>query len=411
MRNCSGFTLIEMLVAMGMFVVVMLVGTRAFQRVVTLSGQQVKSAATNIDGLAGLELLRYDLEHAGFGLPWRFQSYNGPILFRHAVHNTEIEAGANSTALGFDPGQLNAVVTTNIQAIAGGTATKEVNGTSVTHPSGGPDYLVVRSTMASLTGAARKWTYVNAAKDAMERNVSYLRKWNNSDDFATNDRIVTVRSSYSSVGIPDKILLMNGNEFEVPLTPDLALPAGDSFKPADAFEIVVAYGVRNSASSGLRMPYNRTDYYLSRPASGVPSNCNPGTGILYKTVVSHDTGGFEKPHPIIDCVGDLQVDFEYDPNDDGNTSLLPPSMLSAKNAAEIRDLLKTVRVHILAHEGKKDRQYSYPGDSILVGDRRFPASSGRTLGSAQMEGLFGRDWRQYRWKVYTLVIQPKNLNQ
>ncbi|MBJ6727439.1 prepilin-type N-terminal cleavage/methylation domain-containing protein [Geomesophilobacter sediminis] len=423
MRNNKGFTLIEIVVAMGIFVIVMIMGTYAFQRVLSISGQQMKSAESNIEGVAGLELLRYDVEHAGYGLPWRFQSYSGTIQFRNATRNVELDVAANSTALGFDPTTLNAVSSTNIQAYSAGTATQEVNGAAVVNAAGGPDYLVIRSSMASLDKSARKWTYVNySANPVTQENQSYLRqwtkylaKWSATDDFSANDRIITLSSTFTSDGRPDKILLMNGNEFEVTVASPGVLPAGAAFKPADPSQIVVAYGIRNSSTGVLRMPYNRTDYYVRRPATGMPGYCNPGTGILYKAVVSQDTGGFGTPNPVLDCVADLQVEFDYDANNDGNVAnkdatILTPGSASALYASDIRDHVKTMKIYILTHEGKKDRNYTYPNDTIHVGDPLRP-TSGRTLSTAELASLFGTDWKKYRWKVYTLVTRPKNLNQ
>ena len=77
----------------------------------------------------------------------------------------------------------------------------------------------------------------------------------------------------------------------------------------------------------------------------------------------------------------------------------------------LRQRLKLVQVYILSHEGKKDRSYSYPRDSIQIGDRARQTSSGRTLSAADMTSLFGVDWRNYRWKIYTIVTRPKNLVQ
>jgi len=409
MRNDRGFTLVELIVAMGMFIGIMMIASYAFERIIATSGQQVKSAESNIEGIVGLEMVRYDIEHAGYGLPWGFQNYSGAIKFKNG--SQEVDAGPE-LANGIDSSAFNAVRTRDIQAFTAGTSTKEVNDTGVTNVGGGPDYLVIRSTAASLSKTARKWTYVNYSSS----DKSYLKKWNNpADDFDPYDRIITLRSSFTATGKEDKILLMNnGDSFEVPLPPDLSLPADKYFKPADATQTVAAYGVRESSGSGttmLRMPYNRTDFYVSRPAN-VPQECNPGTGVLYKAMASHNTNvRFDPIYPLLDCVGDMQVEFEYDPFDDGNIAYLPPASLSALSAAEIREHLKNVRVYILAHEGKKDRSYTYPRDSIQVGDRARQTTSGRTLSAADMTSLFGADWRNYRWKIYTIVTRPKNLVQ
>lgn len=411
MRNNRGFTLVELIVAMGMFIVIMMIASNAFEHIIATSGQQVKSAESNIEGIVGLEMVRYEIEHAGYGLPWGFQNYSGAIKFK--IGSQEVNAG-NEMAKGLDSSAFNAVRTRNIQAFTAGTSTKEVNNSSVTNVNGGPDYLVIRSTAAALSKTARKWTYVNYSSS----DKSYLKMWNNpSDDFAPYDRIITLLSSFTATGREDKILLMDGDSFEVTLTANLSLPPGSNFKPADASQTVAAYGVRESESSDfgtpmLRMPYNRTDFYVSRPATNVPQQCNLETGILYKAVASHTTGDLNSVYPLLDCVGDMQVEFEYDPDDDGNISYRQADNFSnVLSATDIRDNLKKVRVYILAHEGKKDRSYTYPGDSIQVGDRARSITSGRTLSAADMTSLFGADWRNYRWKIYTIVTRPKNLVQ
>ncbi|WP_328745423.1 PilW family protein [Geomonas anaerohicana] len=416
-RNDKGFTLVEMVVAMAIFLFVILAANQAFQSVVASSTQQTKSLASNIDGIVGLELLRYDVEHAGYGLPWRFQSYTGAISFRNLGGSANVEAEVANEALakGMDSASLNAVQSANIKAIDAGTCGKEVNGSDATNVGGGPDYLVLRSVLAPLNrgagDASRKWSYLNYSSSGGS-NHSYLRKWNNAEDLGANDRATAILSTFTSSGSEEKVLLMNGLDFEVRVGTNGALPAGDPFKPNDRSEVVVAYGIANSANAGsaLRMPYHRTDYYLFRPAV-MPQTCNPGTGILYKAVVDQATGRFGTQYPLLNCVADLQVEFEYDAKDDGNISYLSGATLASLRAAEIRDHLKIVRVYLLVQEGKRDDSFNYPGDSIQVGDRARPTTSGRTLSAADMASLFTADWRKYRWKLYTIVTRPKNLVQ
>ena len=412
MRNDKGFTLVEMVVAMAIFMGIMIIASYGFERVLGASGQQSRSVQSNFEGVVGLEMLRYDVEHAGYGLPWQFQNYVGPITFRNLgdTANQEVIADPNEPMNGMDSTTLNAVDSENVRAINAGTATKEVNGSSVEHAAGGPDYLVFRSTVSALDDAARKWGYINYSTNTVD-NLSYLKRWGTPDDITSADRFVTIRSTFTTSGTQNKILLMDGaDDFEVNLSGS-ALPAGSFFKPADKSEIVVAYGISSASSSALRMPYHRTDYYVSRPDDKMPQHCNAGTGILYKTMVDHATGGFpDAGYPLLDCIGDLQVEFEYDANDDGNLTYLSPAGLNLLTASEIRLHLKNVRIYILTHEGKQDRSYNYPSDSIQVGDPRR-GSSGRTLSSSDMASLFTADWRKYRWKLYTMVIRPKNLGQ
>jgi len=71
-RNCSGFTLIEVLVTMSVFIVVMVIAAETFKNIVNVSSRLSKSEESNIEGIIGLEVLRHDLEQIGFGLPWGF---------------------------------------------------------------------------------------------------------------------------------------------------------------------------------------------------------------------------------------------------------------------------------------------------------------------------------------------------
>src|SRR5690242_6337839 len=66
----EGHTLVELVVTMLIFSVVTALITVSFNRIVGSSSQLTKAAETDIAGMIGLELLRSDLESAGFGLPW-----------------------------------------------------------------------------------------------------------------------------------------------------------------------------------------------------------------------------------------------------------------------------------------------------------------------------------------------------
>lgn len=415
MRNDKGFTLVEMVVAMSIFMVILIIASYGFERVLKDSSQQARSAQSNFEGVVGLEMLRYDIEHAGYGLAYGFQNYSGTIQFRNlgGTPNQELAVAANVPMNGMDSTTLNAVRSTDIHAFSAGTSTREVNGSAVVNPAGGPDYLALRSTISALDDASRKWTYVNySTNTATNDNVSYLKRWESADDLSSADRFITVKSTFTDAGQETKTLLMEAstNDFEVGLTGGGALPSGEAFKPSAKSEVVVAYGIRSASASALRMPYNRTDYFVSRPAANMPQSCNPGTGILYKVMLDHGTGTFGTYYPLLDCIGDMQVEFEYDANDDGNISYLTPAGLNMLSADDIRAHLKNVRVYILAHEAKMDRNYNYPKDSIQVGDSKR-SSSGRTLTSSNMATLFTTDWRKYRWKIYTMIIRPKNLGR
>ena len=69
-RSEAGFTMVELMVTMVVFVLAIAAASQIFTKLLTQFKQQSKIAETNIEGIVGLDLLRQDIEHAGLGLPW-----------------------------------------------------------------------------------------------------------------------------------------------------------------------------------------------------------------------------------------------------------------------------------------------------------------------------------------------------
>ena len=67
-RNCKGFTLIELIVVMAVFVVVIAISGDAFKTVLQQASKLFRSEESNIEGIVGLEVFRHDLQQAGYGL-------------------------------------------------------------------------------------------------------------------------------------------------------------------------------------------------------------------------------------------------------------------------------------------------------------------------------------------------------
>ena len=403
--NNKGLSLVELVVVMGIFIGVMLIMSYSFENILGKAGQQVKSAETNTAGIVGLEMLRSDLEHAGFGLPWSF-SVTPPIF-------NETTLSADTPVNGITSSLFNEAIPRAIQVGLSPTGHTILDNSSNTNP--GVAYLVIKSTNIALNNeTSKKWAYVNYTATGAS-NVSYIKAWPTSgDNFALNDRVITITSSFSTTGEPDKRLATVGASpvtfsYSVPGAPAVGaalVHPPDFSKPADGSQVTIVYGV--DGSHDLRMPYNRADYYVKRDTK-TPATCNEGTGTLYKGVVKHSAsdGAFEE-YQLLNCVGDMQVEFELDVLNDGNISFTPT--IASLSASEIRSQVKNVRVYILSHEGKKDRNYTYSNSTVKVGDAARPSSSGRTWDETEMQTTFGTDWKKYRWKVYTIVVHPKNLN-
>lgn len=375
LRDRRGVTLIELIVVMAIFLGVILITTNAFNTIVQRSSQQSKSAETQIQGAVGLELLRGDLERAGFGLPWTFST---PITYEEATFTHA------STASLFNDSPSAAP-----RAIVSGPST--FNGAS--------DYLVIKSTLADASDTAKKWTTVSFAEAGKN-----IKEWGDSErDFvpgdAATEQVTVIKNDL--ITTPPTRTLMASSATAFSTTFKLYSTLTQPHQNGDTFEI---YGVHPSTE--LRMPFNRVDYYVKR--TKMPATCAPNTGILYRSVVRQSNGGQSAGVPLLDCVADMQVVYGLDSSASGFVNQHSSEPLAS--AAEVRDQLKEVRVYILAQEGKRDRLYSYPSSTINVGESFDNGSSitGRTF---DLDDLIGEDYIHYRWKVYTIVVRPKNLVQ
>lgn len=353
-KRQDGFSLVELLIVMALFVIVLAISADTFTIILRQSSQQAKTAETQIEGIVGLEMLRTDIEHAGYGLPWAFQS------------------GINYSEAAAEP---CAGFTTNDAPATVPRAILNCNNTGFN----GSDYLVIKSTIAGMNSASQLWSY-------METDTTRHVWPSASDNLAGTDMVIAIRPKASETIF--RQLVMSGGAFSAQYSNigSLSVQAGD-----------IIYGVNGSVN--LRMPFNRANYYIRRPAyADMPSLCSPGSGILYKATVNHGDGGLGE-YPLLNCVADMQVIFRRDTNNDGTIDFDDES-LAGLNAQQIREQVKEVRVFILTHEGQRDTGYTYPNNTIVVGNRNFNLSADLSDTTA---------WQNYRWKVITFVVKPKNL--
>ncbi|ANA40050.1 hypothetical protein A2G06_06695 [Geobacter anodireducens] len=401
-----GFSLVELIVVMAIFMVVIIISGNAFERILLHSGQLGKSAQSEIEGVIGLEIFRRDIEVAGFGLPWSFQ--DAPTAYE------EVSVDPDEIIKDFDPATLNDIPPALPRAVVDATipgANKIIDGSSDTNS--GTDYLVIKSAALSAPPDAGRFSYVNYSGNELS-NRSYLVDRNGPDDVKDGDRVISILSTFSAERGDNRQLLMNGASFFY--TVNGSEPVHSAFKPSGEDERVDVYSI--DSSSDLRMPYNRADYYVKKPATGVPPRCNPGTGVLFKSRVAQGAAsgntGYEH-YALLDCVGDLQVVFELDTSGASHSGARSiRATLAGLSAQEIREQLRTVTVYILTHEGKKDPSFSYPvndpSEVVVVSDPHVK-SAGRIWKQADMLNAFGTDWRNYRWKVYAVSVTPRNLLQ
>ena len=400
--NDQGFTLIELIVVMLILIVALTLSTNSFVTVLKNSKQQSKIAETEMEKIIGLEILKWDIEHAGLGLPWYVNDLDndGDYSDDWGSINGYTEAAANQTACGSG---------NNIDSYNDATSNAPraiLSGDNVCD--NGSDYLVIKSTMVRDNNEAQKWTYI--WNDGTNNN---LNLWGTNEDIANNTFIIAIKPKQSKN--VERVLMTyksgTDNIFYSSLnqaTGNYTLQSNESF---------IIFGVGVAGDGALRMPFNRADYYIS--TSNVPARCASGTGVLEKAVLSQNTGTQTAggTTPLIDCVADFQVIFGIDQtsNPDGTIDCYSNNLsndLPTFDAENVRNRVKEVRVYILAHEGQYDVDYTYGNNTVRVGDSSglTPCVNGATLGRDFNFGTSGiSDWQNYRWKVYTLVVKPENL--
>ena len=355
----TGFTLIELLVAMVMFVFVIVAASNVFTSLLTQFKQQSKIAETNVEGIIGLELLRVDIEHAGFGLPWVIP---GTVIY------AEVGVGNDGDVYNDSPGNPP-------RAILGG----EGAGFNLS------DELIIKATNIARSDTAQRWTWLRVG--------NIKRIWL-SDDFVGTDNVIVI--SPGSTNANSRTLVVDS---AVATNWDTTYSATSNFAPGSMNNTNLIYGI--DPDTPLLMPFNRADYYIS--TANVPARCAAGTGVLIKSVIEQGTGDRGGGLPLLDCVADMQVVYLLDTG-----AFAPASFTSALTAGQIRDQVRQVRVYILAHEGQRDPDFTYDATNnpVTVGP---PTGEGRPFDLTSDFTTPNPYWQDYRWKVYTLVQIPNNL--
>lgn len=361
-HNKKGFTLIELLIAITILAIIVALSADTFRVVLKQAGQEAGIVSTQIDNLIGLNMLSDDIEHAGYGLPESFKS---------AISYSEATTSPAST--------YNSAPSNVPKAFSIGNNTGYNSS----------DYLVIRSTMVGTNNACTKWTYITNEQKPVPKSWGATNK-----DLNNGNRVIVIKPAKDIYSKNELIVDSDGNFFTS--FSSTAFPA--DFSPQNPSEKYIIYGV--DANTDLRMPFNRADYYINRPTSGMPSRCAPNTGILYKTTINQSGGGSNYLQ-VFDCVADMQVIFGLDNNEDGVLDTYSDDITSL-SAVNIKKRVKEVRVYILTHEGNKDNDYTYPSGTITIGefDKGHDFNLTSTIGSG---------WQNYKWKQRILVLKPKDL--
>lgn len=372
-----GFSLVELIIVMAMFVIIIAVTGDTFSRIMSRSSTQSRSAASNIEGIVGLEMMRKDLTSTGFGLPW---SFSGTVTY------SEVDPGETLAAT-FN-GASNEVPV----GVSGGNDVDPDNPNVLIT---GSDYLVVRATSLGTSTAAQRWSFMNytgQTKPATMTPVSWTQENLNPDDW-----VVVLKVDLT--GTFTKQLVTSGTAYSTQYG-NLSTTTG--FHPDESKVNHYIYGI---GTTSPRMPFNRADYFVRIPAESeenrLPQRCAPNTGILFKGLVNHSDGTLTQL-PLLDCVADMQVVYILSSPSSGQ--ITETNSLIGLSGEDIREQLKTIQVYVLTHEGGRDPLYTYPNGTIAVGPTTDGLTS--TLGRTFTIPSGGTN---YRWKIYRMSVNPLNL--
>lgn len=360
-RRVSGFTLIEVMIALAIVGVVIAAASTFFIGVVRQYKVQTKITESNVEGIIGLQIFRQDLESLGFGLPW-----NGSFAYTERT-----TASAQLAALNDAPSNAPRAI------VAIDSSPFGINN--------GSDYLVIKSTRVGMSDAARKWTTLRAGPAG-----PVTRTWggvSNAEDLASGDRVIVFSPGGATSASRVLLTPVGGAAFN-----NLS-----AYEPIDPFQTNIVYGIDTGT---LQRPFNRADYFIADGADyPTPQHCAPNTGVLVKAVVVHDGDGSTPDLlPLLDCVADMQVMFGFDSSGDRQVDSWDGTT-GGRTADQIRTQLVEVRVNLLVQQGQRDGSYRYPNPTVYVGDN--------TIGGVHSIDVSA--YRNYRWKQYSIVVRPRNL--
>lgn len=370
----SGFSLIELLIALAIAALVLAAASTFFVGVVKQYKVQSKITESNVEGVIGLELMRQDIESLGFGLPW---DLNG------------------TTYAAAEPGPLPGLSSDPPRAVV-----------SVDGGLNNSDYLIIRSASVGMASAAGKWTTLRSGTPP-------VRIWGSGgvpagEDLETTDRVIVF--SPGSANSPSRVLVTpsTGAKFGISGA-DLS-----TYLPDDSSQTNIVYGIDVDAGTGLKRPFNRADYYIANSNAysvayptynnnTTPQHCASNTGVLVKAVMAHDDPVTRSLLPLLDCVADMQVVYGLDTTGTGGVvNSWVTTLETLTTAAQIRAQLVEIHLHILAQVGQRDDSYTYPDTTVNVGSEGLVRVFDFTSSAIT-------NFRHYRWKVYNIVVKPKNL--
>jgi prepilin-type N-terminal cleavage/methylation domain-containing protein len=313
-RGQSGFTLLEILIAIGILAIIMAMNSTLLQQMIRSTRQQGAVVTSQFETALGLEVFRNDLAGSGYGLL---------AAFSDTVSYTEPTADGDTGAVFSDgsSGVPRPLVHSNSVAVSTFIANS--------------DYLVIKSLSVGVDDAANKWTYITSD------STQPVHTWgDNTLDMDNGDYMIVIKPRETTDSTA-QLVVAGGAYYLMYAGSSLS---NTSFLPSTGVRYI-GYGV---SSATPVMPFNRADYYVRRSTTVTGASCAPGTGTLFKAVANQTAGGGFTEYPVADCVANMQVVFRLDRDSDGTVDA---QSKNAQNSYRLRPTgekilrIKTGRVY------------------------------------------------------------------
>ena len=403
--NDKGFTIVELMVVMAITIFVLAATSKVLVSLISTFKQQGKIAETSIESVVGFEVLRRDIQSAGFGLASGLSnSISSYKIYDWSGLNNYTEAlnpGAGDPNPNIVPKDFNDAVGGETYSVsADPSPPRAFISASPAWTVNESAYLVIKGANLGSTAAAGKFhtlEYEGAV------NTWYPQKANPIFDanlqLTDYVMVISIRDK-QSVGLVEDD--SSAGKYYTQKN-DLV-----DFEPEDNKEVRIVYGL--DSDSVPRAPFNRADYYISDQEQ--LGRCAPNTGSLVKASMQHSDGKMGVEMPLLDCVADMQVVYGLDRDGDGimDDNYGDSAYVQNLTAKQVKERVKQVRVYVLVHEGQADPRRKFAPDPanppadpptgaddnvIRVGFRDF-----------DLLDNIGTTYTNYKWRVMRVIETP-----
>lgn len=373
MKNCNGFSLVEMLISLFIFSMIISVVFTSFDTQVKHTTREYKLAESDMEVGIAKSIIERDISMAGYGLAEDYGTSIGDVTC---------------------PSGLRSNSFTGNFCIPGIAVATNAN----------PDTLTLMGTALGMeTRAAQGWTYIASAAPTFQ--IWGDTREDVKGDATGNDVVILMEPS-------TKRLLAESTEWlfkydgsnATPANRMTSRPSGITYSNPAIGTLVYGLYTPGTGITDANIPYYAVRYYLGGTS---PSNCASGTSSLLRAESRNTTtpvcGTWPcQGDPLLSCVLDFQVAFGLDSNEDGSIDLWDNGGATAATYTDMQSLrrrLKQIRVYILMQSGNYDPNYTAPSP-IWAGENNLNTGRSVTLTAAQ---------QKFRWRVVSLNVTPRNI--